>query len=153
MPGSGPGEPADSFAEFVAERDIECPGCGYNLRGLKGRRCPECGARVGWGAFAAWGPDSEPRLFRMAEAGVVVGATLAAGQLAFRAWGALASGKVGPIVASVLLPLAALAGAGLWLRVRGRAAKWPRHVQGRVATAAWIVFGALALVAMGAGAV
>lgn len=28
---------------FLAERDIACPGCGYNLRGLTGRICPECG--------------------------------------------------------------------------------------------------------------
>lgn len=29
--------------EFLADRDIECPGCSYNLRGLTGRTCPECG--------------------------------------------------------------------------------------------------------------
>ncbi len=28
---------------FLAERDIVCPGCGYNLRGLRSDRCPECG--------------------------------------------------------------------------------------------------------------
>ena len=31
---------------FVAERDVPCPGCGYNLRGLEGSRCPECGLEV-----------------------------------------------------------------------------------------------------------
>lgn len=31
---------------FVAERDVACPGCGYNLRGLRGRHCPECGLEV-----------------------------------------------------------------------------------------------------------
>lgn len=31
---------------FVAERDVPCPGCGYNLRGLGGSRCPECGLEV-----------------------------------------------------------------------------------------------------------
>lgn len=25
-----------------------CPGCGYDLRGLVERRCPECGTRFGW---------------------------------------------------------------------------------------------------------
>jgi hypothetical protein len=28
---------------FLAERDVACPGCGYNLRGCKASQCPECG--------------------------------------------------------------------------------------------------------------
>lgn len=28
---------------FLRDRDEECPGCSYNLRGLVSRRCPECG--------------------------------------------------------------------------------------------------------------
>jgi hypothetical protein len=28
--------------EFLRERDVECPACGYNLRDLEGARCPEC---------------------------------------------------------------------------------------------------------------
>lgn len=28
---------------FLAERDINCPRCDYNLRGLTSDRCPECG--------------------------------------------------------------------------------------------------------------
>ncbi len=27
-------------------RDLPCPGCGYNLRALSGNQCPECGALV-----------------------------------------------------------------------------------------------------------
>lgn len=27
---------------FLAQRDVACPGCGYNLRGLTDPRCPEC---------------------------------------------------------------------------------------------------------------
>ena len=29
-------------AAFLAERDVACPGCGYNLRGVSAGRCPEC---------------------------------------------------------------------------------------------------------------
>jgi hypothetical protein len=29
--------------QFLSERDLVCPGCSYNLRGLKSDRCPECG--------------------------------------------------------------------------------------------------------------
>jgi DNA-directed RNA polymerase subunit RPC12/RpoP len=28
---------------YLAERDIPCPSCGYNLRALRAGRCPECG--------------------------------------------------------------------------------------------------------------
>ena len=27
---------------YLADRDVKCPGCGYNLRGLAATRCPEC---------------------------------------------------------------------------------------------------------------
>lgn len=30
--------------DYLADRDISCPGCGYNLRGLNGSACPECAA-------------------------------------------------------------------------------------------------------------
>jgi hypothetical protein len=33
---------ADALRRFLAERDVACPGCEYNLRGLVGPRCPEC---------------------------------------------------------------------------------------------------------------
>ena len=29
--------------QFLSERDVVCPGCSYNLRGLTSDRCPECG--------------------------------------------------------------------------------------------------------------
>lgn len=28
--------------EHLASRDVRCPDCGYNLRGLRANRCPEC---------------------------------------------------------------------------------------------------------------
>lgn len=41
---SGPGlSEAEALAAFLAERDAACPNCAYNLRGLKGANCPECG--------------------------------------------------------------------------------------------------------------
>lgn len=32
--------------QYLAERDVTCPLCGYNLRGLRGGRCPECGQEL-----------------------------------------------------------------------------------------------------------
>jgi len=142
-------EAGDSFAAFVAARDVECPDCGYNLRGLQGKRCPECGAAVGWGAFAAWGPRSEPRLFRAAEAGLITGAVLAFGILALRAWPAAMSGQAAPMVATIGVPMVSILATGLWLRRRRQVARWPRRDQGRAATLAWVLAAVLAIVAMG----
>lgn len=33
----------DQLKQSVADQDVLCPGCNYNLRGLAGERCPECG--------------------------------------------------------------------------------------------------------------
>jgi hypothetical protein len=37
---------ADELRAFLAGRDVECPQCGYNLRGLRGAACPECGSAL-----------------------------------------------------------------------------------------------------------
>lgn len=33
---------AASLHAYLADRDVACPGCGYNLRGLMHGTCPEC---------------------------------------------------------------------------------------------------------------
>jgi len=32
--------------EYLRDRTIGCPVCGYNLRGAAGEQCPECGTRL-----------------------------------------------------------------------------------------------------------
>lgn len=39
----------DLLRVFLAEQDISCPQCGYNLRTLTGDTCPECGERLALG--------------------------------------------------------------------------------------------------------
>ena len=42
-----PGLPPD----WVLDRDLPCPQCRYNLRGLREARCPECGGQFRWQAL------------------------------------------------------------------------------------------------------
>ncbi len=37
---------ASHLRAFLADRDIACPVCRYNLRGLPSTSCPECGAQL-----------------------------------------------------------------------------------------------------------
>jgi predicted amidophosphoribosyltransferase len=46
-------EEARLLREFLAERDVLCPRCGYNLRGLDKPYCPECGLAIRFPATSA----------------------------------------------------------------------------------------------------
>lgn len=35
--------PPDPLATYLANRDVPCPSCGYNVRNLATSNCPECG--------------------------------------------------------------------------------------------------------------
>ncbi len=35
----------------TCDLELECPRCGYNLHGLTGSRCPECGLELNWSAI------------------------------------------------------------------------------------------------------
>jgi hypothetical protein len=42
-PATTAGPDRQALVEFLRDRDISCPLCRYNLRGLLSPRCPECG--------------------------------------------------------------------------------------------------------------
>ena len=44
--GTAPAGQAPLLNAYLAERDVPCPRCGYNLRSLAGERCPECGDQL-----------------------------------------------------------------------------------------------------------
>ena len=37
---------AELLTSYLAQCDAPCPGCGYDLRGVEGGVCPECGAAL-----------------------------------------------------------------------------------------------------------
>lgn len=42
-----PGErESELLKQLLALREIPCPVCGYNLRGIESDKCPECGAKL-----------------------------------------------------------------------------------------------------------
>lgn len=38
--------PEPLLRQLLADRDVDCPVCRYNLRGLRSDHCPECGAHL-----------------------------------------------------------------------------------------------------------
>jgi hypothetical protein len=46
-----------ALVDYLATRDVACPNCGYNLRGLTGASCPECNQGLVLGVAM-----SEPRM-------------------------------------------------------------------------------------------
>lgn len=43
----------DPLITYLATHDAPCPGCGYNLRGLRESSCPECGYQTSLEALIA----------------------------------------------------------------------------------------------------
>jgi hypothetical protein len=37
-----------AVTDKIVDQDVQCPLCGYNLRGLSEARCPECGGKFDW---------------------------------------------------------------------------------------------------------
>ncbi|MFM9995442.1 MAG: YcxB family protein [Phycisphaerales bacterium] len=43
---AAPAGPVELLGDFLANRDLACPSCGYSLRGLRTDRCPECATHL-----------------------------------------------------------------------------------------------------------
>ncbi|MEM9915072.1 MAG: hypothetical protein AAF911_08930 [Planctomycetota bacterium] len=128
----------------LAEREVPCPACGYNLRGLRQASCPECGEAVTWdallnretGVSLAWVVGLIGLAVSLPES-ILKWQRLAFRRLFFygeQFWGGMPNGGYTQPDATILNPwfvgstlywhLIPLAIVGWWL-MRKRIARWP----------------------------
>ncbi len=83
---------------FLSEHDAPCPGCGYNLRGTPGDKCPECATPL---ALGIRNDDPRSRWEMVGAIGVVVCAIYFGVMLVRQAWwlfsGPYTSSNIGPM--------------------------------------------------------
>lgn len=132
--------------EFLAGRDAPCPRCEYNLRGVVGSSCPECGLELSVVRLREQIEHREWRERRMPRDPItsagLIGSILSLGwPLSVLALGMiLRDGFVFHMRTLFLLGLVCLVQVGLIVVYLGGLAKmkdWPRRRKWALATAAW----------------
>ena len=148
-------DPSD-LAGWLADRDVPCPLCGYNLRGLAGNRCPECGRELRLGVSAvepflkAW-VAVLVALLLPAAFGLLVIFTATYGLVRF---GGTSIGRggwtlpVGPTLVLVHV-VGSVPASIVTLACRRRFLRWPRPRQVAAAAAAWVALAASMLYLVG----
>jgi len=139
-------EPApDPFVQWLADRDVSCPYCSYNLRGL-GHTCPECGRHLEFTDFQEHRSKAHARRFfacRLAATiSFALGVILAIKHL-----------RSGPGLWNEAVPLGAaclaIAQSLAWLIFARRITRLPLPTQARLATVMWAVLVMAAMAAWG----
>lgn len=151
-PGRGPAErptnPDDrALLEFIYTRDVECPACGYNLRGLRTAVCPECSGRLYLSVGSenlALGPWAMALVSFALGAGFdgVVSVVISIGLIFFPPSGAGVR-QAGLLLLSFVIGAAAC-GIGIWWLVTRRKSVWGRMARRRQWLIAWLIFAAVA---------
>lgn len=139
-----PSKDRAELTAFLADRDALCPVCAYNLRGLTGEHCPECGRHL----VLAVG-TTEPKLgaFIVGLIGLSGGLGFCGILLAYVAVFFLTRGFGGPDRESVfkLMAGAVACGLGMWYwvatrRALGRKSDGVRWMWAALAMAFGLVF-------------
>jgi hypothetical protein len=135
--GCGEGLCVDPLESYLAAHDEPCPKCGYNLRGLRGDTCPECGTRINLDTILAPLRRALGRRYlagRSAAAGsFAIGLTLMGGRTAEILNAGGRRGGVSGLVAGFVLFAASI----VWLCSARRISELPLHWQGRLAAGLW----------------
>jgi hypothetical protein len=125
----------EGLLKHLENRDMDCPACGYNLRGLAGESCPECGKQV------------LDELARVSEEESDLGVALAGTGVMIIAWfGVIAwcTFRVDPLsIIALWVPLSAICVVLLTLVVL------PKRLRVRSRVARWIATGLIGTVGLG----
>ncbi len=126
--------------QFLAERDLPCPLCAYNLRGLTSGACPECGSEVELSVGL-----SEPRMgaFVTGAVGLASGLGFNTFILGWFLWMSAMRATYGPRLADGWPLFVGLAVTGyamfLWLRRRRKIRLMRSGVRWALAAACFVV--------------
>ncbi len=111
----GADQRGEMLRAFLAEHDEPCPMCRYNLRGIAGGVCPECGEGL---RLAVRRDSAHPGWYTIGRLGIIIAAALhVAPMLLFLPWSVWLTVILLPGSAVSLLTLAA------WVGLRHRVAR------------------------------
>ncbi len=141
--------PAPPAPSPFPHHDIPCPRCHYNLRGMRGSVCPECGTPVG-----AWLLDPpieylKSRQFQATRAAAAVGCAIGATILLFEVPRTRYRHTTFEVVEVAIAGAGSLLIGVLWFFYARRVARLRPFRQGQIATVMWVLVTVFLLVAMG----
>lgn len=120
----------ERLAAYLAGRDVPCPTCGYNLRDLRGPRCPECGKSLSLSLT-----PGKPRLAFLL-AGLLPLVMSAGFCVILAIWLTLL--ELTQSVTSLCVGAAILGAAScVWVWVHSKLSRWQRWEQIAAVTACW----------------
>lgn len=103
---------------YLADRDVPCPGCKYNLRGLRDERCPECNSDL---AIAVGLVEPKQAAFLAGAVALGAGVGFHAMILVWLVWIKTVNRAGPPTDEAWPLPIGlVLCGGGLWWWLRAR---------------------------------
>jgi hypothetical protein len=129
---------AIELTAYLAERDVDCPVCGYNLRGVPGRVCPECGRPIRLPAR----PPVHYIFWKVGLAGMLLTYSALAVLAASVAFGHLFVG----LIAALFLCEAPFR-LGRWRRTKRAFEALPTYKKQQIVAGWWLAFGLAGLLA------